>query len=418
MARDTATLDAVDQDFAVSDLPDVDGGDASTPTPQPSGERTSEQIAELPDVKAAFERVFGSSTAEAPAQTPKKAGTTRTKRQRDVEAADELDGLDGVTEADDEVEPDGDDATPADHEVSERSPDGTSPDDQPKAGDEEGADDAPTLAPNLLLAAKRAGWNDDDVAEFVKANPELAEKTFKKLLTSFNDVSAEYGRLGSQAVGFDPQQPPPTQRVGPQGPATGLPPQGFPQQQQQQPQGDLLSEIYGDRMEVLSTAYGPDFLKDVVQPLVTQLVAPLQELQNEARLAKMEATGREVGQFWQGLPKEFSKLYGTGTDVGGPQLENRTKCGQMADQIRTGALRQGIDLSVGECLERANLMLSSEFTAQIEREKITASVQKRSRQISQRPSQRKRAVPAAGEKSDKAAMDAYAERATELGINV
>lgn len=90
----------------------------------------------------------------------------------------------------------------------------------------------------------------------------------------------------------------------------------------------------------------------------------------------------------------------------------------LADRIRAGSLAQGIDVSIGEGLEQANMLFAADHLAELERKRIKEQVQKRSRQITQRPTSRKRATPAEGGKSDAAAMAAYTERAEELNIAV
>jgi len=234
----------------------------------------------------------------------------------------------------------------------------------------------------------------------VKSDPELAEKTFHRLLTSFNALSVEYGRLGSASSAA------PGGGTAPRPPAAPAP--------QGDGQADLLAELYGpDRMEELKTKYGKDFMDDIVRPMLK----PVEQLQAKAQRQEMAAVATEIGTFFRGLPKEFAEMYGQGADVSEEQFNSRAKLAQLADQIRYGAGRQGIELSVSECLERANLMFASEHIGQVERQRIKTQVQNRSRQLTQRPTQRRRPASESAP-SEQTAKDAYAQRAAELGLDV
>jgi hypothetical protein len=289
------------------------------------------------------------------------------------------------------------------------------------AGETDGEE--PTLNPLLIQAARRAQWTDDEINELIDSSPEVAERTFTRLLQSMNDVAAEYGRIGAAAMDHLPQQmgvPPVSQTIAPQQQVNpGVNQFGVPQHGQIQQEGDnLLASIYGERLPQLTESYGKDAIQDLIQPLVTNLLEPVRQLQAEAQRQRTEATAQEVSTFFGGLPEEMKGLYGSGSQVSGEQYESRQQLARLADQIYTGAASQGLTLSIGECLDKASMLHASGHLAGLERRKITEQVRRRSKQKTQRPTSRRRQPIAAGEKSEAAATQAYIERAAELGMDI
>ena len=399
MAKQDSQLDS-GGDFEVNDLPDPNQtAGAGSQRSTPSREATSEEIAQRPEIQEAFDGLFGTGRKQAPKEAPSQA-TRRANSQTEEEDAEELADLEGADE--DSELPKQDEQEGPDEE------DADEPDAQEDESGQEG--DTPTLSPVLRQAAKRAGWSDEDIDALATEKPELAEQTFQRMLQSFNSLSAEYGRLGaSQQQGGGPAQPPQQQQ---------FPPQQQPQQQQmtpppQQDEGmNLLQELYGEQLPTLQQKYGQDFVNDILTPLVR----PVQQLQQQYQAQQQQAVAQEIGQFFSNLPEEFSELYGKGDQVNEDQYGARARLAQLADQIQWGASRQGVELSVSEALERANLMHAAEHMEALTRKRITQSVKKRSKQLTNRPSQRKSAAPQEG--SEKSAEEAYRRRAAELGIEV
>ncbi len=398
--------------------------DVGTPTPSPDPAGESEAIAQRPEVKAAFDRAFGTgseATPEVPA-APRRVAT-RDDRMQAEEEVEELDGLEGATEADDGIEPEGD----YNNSGTERAGESTEkPEDADAEKAEEGAteNEAPTLSYLLRQAARRADWSDEEIDEFFKKDPDYAQKTFEHELKRANDLSIRYGQLGAS---LQPQQQAPQAPGFPFQPPAQAPqqqPAPFPQQQGQQQgqqQEDLLSQLYGpEKLAKFEETYGYDknFIREIVQPILQSVQQPVQEMYAQMQRQQSDAMGQEIGQFFRGLPEEFASLYGKGTKVTGEHLVARQELALLADRIRAGSLAQGLDVSIGEGLDQANMLFAVDHLAELKRKEIKGQVQKRSRQITQRPTSRKRATHAEGGKSDAAAMEAYTNRAEELGITV
>ncbi len=392
-----------------NDIGPVDG-DGLSSTPSSKGRDSqfdSNKLAQIPEIADAFDKVFGTGSASSRKAKPTKpeAPATRRKDRQEIEAeAEEIEDLEG-DEVDDGVEPEGDKETkPKDAGQKPNGQDADQGTEGKEGKDDAEGEDVPTLSPILRHAAKRAGWKDADIDKLIKTDPAMAEEMCTRLLKSFNDLSAEYGRLGAN---FQQGQLPPQNG----GSANKQQPSQQPPQQQTD---DLLTQLYGEKFQELSKKYGDDFMEDILKPLL----GPVQEMYMATQKQAIKAVANEVGSFFKGLPEEFGELYGKADQVSDEQFEARKRLAQMADQIQYGARRQGIELSVSECLERANLMFAAEHLGSIERKRITKQVQKRSKQITQRPSQRRQPSADGGKKGDEAAMSAYESKAAELGYEV
>ena len=387
-----STADAVE-----NTLP-VDGDESQSPTPSGDPAISSEQVAEIPEVKQAFAEVFGEGDGADDTDSSKTAAeaskdpTGRKKRAADEEQRDELEGLEGVNEADDGTEP----------EVEKESPETeTEPDDQDaKTKDgEEAADDAPTLDPVLRQAAKRAGMTDDGIDSLLDNNVEQAVAVCQGFLVSSNDLSDRYAQLGrveEAPAGVDK-----TTTNARQTPAKKT--------------EDFFAEVYGgeEKVQELQEKYGEEFTNEVIKPLMK----PVTEMLSFVKDQQSEAMASEVNDFFDNLPDAFAGLYGTKDKVDEDQFDTRLEIGQHADQIRRGARQQGIELPVREVLERAHLKHASKHMAETERKKLAGKVKKRSGRLTQRPTNRT-SPKSSAEHSDEAATDAYAAKAAELGFDV
>ena len=348
-------------------------------------DQATEELAER--LKGEFASVFDGETK---ASTDR--GSIRRSRTDNELTNDELD----------QEDLDEDDQDPEDEE-GETDEDGAEDDETSKEDDsKEGSDEAeeegeePTLNPVLRRAAQRAGADMEKLDSIAKENPELAENYAQMCLNTLNNLSTRYGQFGETPAPLQQQPAPQPQQ---QAPAKGADP--------------LLAQIYGDKLESLREKYGPEYFQDIVGPMIE----PVRELMVEATMRKQSAMRTEVEGFFKGLEPEFHELYGNGTEVNEKQNAMIQQLVHVADRIRGGAERQGIPLSVADALEQANLMVASENIGKLTMKKIASQVKKRSSQATHRPTHRRRRA-AGTERSDRAAQQAYADRAAEFGIDV
>jgi hypothetical protein len=409
LMADTGTQEVLDQE-----APPQAAEAPSTPSPRKAAEPTSEQVASAPAIQIAFERVIGKPvragkakpppTPERPAPKPSAqakgapAPTRRKPRQTREEIAEEL-GPDADAVGDElpsrEEEESGVQDAPKPEKAAEAAAEAP-----PK---EEGSDEVPTLNPLLRQAAKRGGMTDEEITELVKTNPDLAEKTFRRLLSSYNELSMRYGNLG-----IAPPAPArrPDREEGGNGDAAAeeepLPPS---------PDTDFLQELYGQNRAALETKYGKDFFRDVLGPLVR----PVAAMHRQTLRQEQQAMVAEISGFFKGLSPEFESIYGKeGSALGEEAIQHRRDLSKWADKIRNGARTHGEEMTVGEALDRANMLYASEHLAKLERKKLIEQVRKRSGQITQPPS--RRAFSDSPKKGDEAAIDSATKAMKRLGM--
>lgn len=372
-----------------------------------------------PEIQAEFDRVFGASSAtataepESPPAEPAPTGSSvpasgpsAADRRREEEEADEHE-LDAQRSAagqpgsdDDKDEDAAGEGAGSGQPVPDASAGG-------KASPEPKGDDELTLPPALRHAARRNNWSDEEIDAFYEADPAMATMTFTNLRRSYNDLNAQFARLGASAAQGQGQTP---SSAPPQAPTTAT-------QATEQADG-VLAAIYGERLAKLRENFGDEFIEQVVEPMAQRNEQAYRFYQQQ----EQQYVGQQIGQFFKSLGSEFSDLYGTTGGNGGvteEQLANRSALANLADQMTAGARVHGIELTVQDALERAHSLYASEHLEAIERKRLTEQVKKRNRGITQRPTQR-RTAPAGqpAERSLQSAMDAYATRAAELGIDV
>jgi hypothetical protein len=359
MAEEIETIDPV-----------AEATPAGEETSQPSADLTSEELAENPEIQAAFDRVFGN-------------GGSAQK--------DEGEGEQPTAEDEAQDEPQG----------SEQPAKPEKPQQPVKPAKQQEAPTSPTLHPALRQAALRAKWTDEQIDQFVGQNPELAEMTFKNLQGAQNDLSSRYAQLGQQRQ----QQPQPAQRQQPPAAPTAT----------DQPN---LEKLLGD-LDTFARNNGQE-LADVFRALKAEVIAPMQQLKAHYEAQIQQAQAAEVNRTFEAFEKDWSNVYGKGKEIEAPQWQARQQVAQLADQIRYGAWQQGIDMTLTEALNRANDLFTRDKVAEQARQQVTKQVQRRSKTLTNRPTQRK-SPQTAGEgaqRSDKAAMAAVEAFWADRGVAV
>jgi hypothetical protein len=336
-------------------------------TSQPSADLTSEELAENPEIQAAFDRVFGNGGSD---------------------QGDEGEGEQPTAE-DAQDEPQGSEQ-PAKPEKPQ----------QPVKPAKQEAPTSPTLNPALRQAALRAKWTEEQIDQFVGQSRELAEMTFKNLQGAQNDLSSRYAQLGQQR-----QQPQPAQ---------GQQPPAAPAAAEQ----PNLEKLLGD-LDAFARNNGQE-LADVFRALKSEVIAPMQQLKAHYEAQIQQTQAAEVHRTFEAFEKDWSNVYGKGKEIEPQQWQARQQVAQLADQIRYGAWQQGIDMTLTEALNRANDLFTRDKVAEQARQQVTQQVQRRSRTLTNRPTQRK-SPQTAGEgaqRSEKSAMAAIEAFWAERGVAV
>ena len=262
---------------------------------------------------------------------------------------------------------------------------------------EEAQEPTPKLDPNLRFAAQQFGWKDDAIDALYSANADLATQTFENLLNAFTALSRQSGWTAAQPQNAGPQTAQPAA--------------------QPQASKSRLDEIFGG-LKQFSEENG-DSLGGFVKALHEELVVPFRQLQAEAVLAKEQAIRAEAMTTINTLAQQFGDVYGADeSKLTLVHNQARQHLAQVADAIRAGEQAQGRHMSVADALKRAHLIVTADRRKEEGRREVRQQVQKRSKQITARPTQRRKPGAAGSGRSDSAAMEAFERRAHELGVEL
>lgn len=257
---------------------------------------------------------------------------------------------------------------------------------------------AAPLHPNLRYVAQYYGLSDDEIDEQHAANPTLAERVFGKMLTAFQ--AQTQSRPQGTPVQPGPQQP----QTAPQPQPSELEKLFARQKEFGEANGDQLGQFLGHLKREL---YDP------FQNAKTQLA----QMQAQYVIQQRNAIAAEATAVTNELAKQFPTVYGDSPEKANLfHQQTRQALYTTADQIRAGAYAQGKEISVANALRQAHLIVTADQRDRQVRDTVRTQVQRRSRQITARPTQRSRSV--AGTDADAAAISAYEQRANELNIRI
>lgn len=349
-----------------------EGTDLGTEVPQAVQDKFDEVFSNA-DADSAETGVETSQSFQA--STPSRAAAVA-KEQRDELVQEGLETEDGVQE---------DEAGTTEGQASEDAGQPTEP-----------VQEATPLDPDLRFAAQQFGWTDDKIDKLYAADPEMATSTFTNLLGAFTNLSRQMGPT--------PAQPPASQLPNPAA-----------QLQQAQQQSKFQQIVSG--LKTFSEQNGDD-LGGLVQALNEEVYQPLLRLQAEAAVQKQQAIAAEATTVTGSLAEKHGEFYGKGEKLTLVQQQNRSMLYQWADRLRAGSDMQGKVMSVKDAIHQAHLILTADRRVAEGRQQVRQQVQKRSKQITARPTQRVNPRGAGVSKGENQAAEAYARRAQELGIDV
>ena len=236
-----------------------------------------------------------------------------------------------------------------------------------------------TLPAAYVRTAKARGWEDKEIADFAKATPELALKTFERMHESRTQEIKEWAELGrktrTNAQGASPSASAPAQVSAPV--VTATPPALAPIDIK------AMTEKFGNQ-ELIEALAGP---VNAAIAAMTPLVQGATRAQEQARNTAKENLGKTVQDFFTGSEmKPYADAYGTKVaDLTSAQIDQRQKVLETADALIAGAAFQGRQLTVQDALTLAHDSVSSGLKTNIVREQLKTSVTKRQHQITLRP---------------------------------
>lgn len=231
-----------------------------------------------------------------------------------------------------------------------------------------------TLPAAYVRTAKARGWEDKEIADFAKATPELALKTFERMHQSRTQEINEWAELGRKTRQTPASTVTPSSTVVPANPVpVALAPIDV----------NAMVEKFGNK-ELIEALAGP---VNAAIAAVAPLARGARQAQEQAKRTAAENLGKTVQDFFTGSDmKPYTDAYGTRVDtLTAPQIEQRQKVLETADALIAGAAFQGRQLSVQNALTLAHDSVSSGLKTNIVRNQLKTSVTKRQHQITLKP---------------------------------
>jgi hypothetical protein len=271
------------------------------------------------------------------------------------------------------------DETPATSE-SDDSTTGETTEETPEAAPE-AAPASPAAGDTTLPAAyhrtaKARGWTDEEIANFHKADPGLAIKTFERMHESRTKEINEWAELGRKSRTPAPgaSASPAPSPAAPAAPSTGaLKPINVAE----------MVEKYGNQ-ELIEALAGP--LNQAIEAL-TPIIAETQRSRDTAKQTAQESLNKTVQDFFTGKDMaSYKAVYGTTpASLTAEQVDMRSKVLETADALIAGAAFQGRQLDVNEALVLAHDSVASGVKETVIRDAIRKDVTKRGKGITLKP---------------------------------
>jgi len=242
-------------------------------------------------------------------------------------------------------------------------------------------------------AAIHQEWKPEEIKEFLKANPELAKRTFAKMYNDTNKSSRDFAAIGRAKL-----------ELAKKGTVSAATVVESPEKKSEFKEIDiekLRKEYDNDPIIAIVEQQQKQnkALYDKVQAMTEQPDPAVRDeatirasIQEEAALEQQITTFfvsddiKMYDDFYGALPKD-AKNWDTLTQ---DQKLNRWNVLQMADQMLIGAQSQGRNMDVNEALTLAHLSVSEPMREKVIRDEIKTKVVKRSKGLSLKPSSGKK----------------------------
>lgn len=324
--------------------------------------------------------------------TPSDDSTPASEKPDEKPAAEETEKSDDSTPVDEKpAEESGasDDSTPAESEPESK------PDEKPAAEKTTGVSDA------YYRAAKHQGWDDEEIKNLHDANPELANKTFAKLLESTNRLSQEFAAMGRAR-----QQQQVQQQTAVRSEPEKVEKSEFKEidiaQLKKDYDNDPIVELVEQQQKQMKQLY------DKMDAIPVQTGIQTSEDEVRVKLQAEEVVNQQVVQYFKADDlKPYKEFYGAvpkgsnGWDgLTTEQKGNRWAVLELAEQILTGAESQGRKMDVSEALGSAHLIVSEPMREKIIRNDIKSKTVKRSKGLSLKPNSGNAPASTGGPMSD------------------
>jgi plasmid maintenance system antidote protein VapI len=264
-----------------------------------------------------------------------------------------------------------------------------------EAADEQAVEADVKLDPALRFVAQEFGWTDDKINKLVAADSELATETFSRLADLYTNSSRQLLNPGSPVAPGTQAQQNAAQSVDPL---------------------SKLDKLYAN-LAGFAEVNGQSLVDEFLTPLKQELIDPVRQMMAAMEVQRQDLNKTEARQTMGTLETKFGDFYGQTDKAQSPvQKGNRKLLGETADQIRHASRLQGKELSVSQALNRAHLLVTADHRERAVRSQIKEQVQKRSKSITAKPTQRQNPKLVAAKSGAKAA-DAISRFWADKGID-
>lgn len=298
---------------------------------------------------------------------------------------------DDSTPKDDDDDDDGNEDDSKQAEEGDDDDDSTPEDDSKKEKKDVESGKEVTLPDAYHRAAVHQGWEPDEIKEFFEATPELAVKTFAKILQSTNKITSEFAKLGRVRPSKEPVAKTATEDT----------------EVKAKTQGDsvdltALKEQYGDDSAVVKVFAA---MQEKLDAAV--VVKPQVDVEQEVEELDPVVKRRIDNFFVDPTLKPYTNFYGEGKNAAKltiEQSDNRWKVLETAESIMVGYHSQGREVSLEQALESAHLLISEPVREEALRTELKAKVVKRAKGVSLKPAKSKAIAPDKNAKPDEKDM--------------
>jgi hypothetical protein len=238
---------------------------------------------------------------------------------------------------------------------------------------------ASTLPAAYVRTAKARGWEDQEIADFAKANPALAMKTFERMHVSRTQEINEWAELGRKVrqnpvpSQQTPVSPVPASGASPAPVATALQPIDIPAMVAKFGNQELIEALAGPMNATIA----------MLGPIVRDAISSQKQVQETQK----ETLGKTIQGFFTGADMApYKETYGgKAHTLTKEQIESRHAVLETADALIAGARFQGRNLSVEDALTMAHDSVSSASKETVIRDSLRKSIVKRGAAITLKP---------------------------------
>lgn len=301
----------------------------------------------------------------------------------------------------------------------EPTPEPEEDEDEEGSKDKEDPPEVPDIPDGHIRAAKGQGWNDEDIAAEIKANPDRARRLFQNAYETSNKVTRQFAAIGREKADRTRLEVEERARV------------DAPEIKDFLTVEEIAKVADGDEATAtVLKAMNARIKADATEAAKRNKTGPSANDLEFARSDQQVATARAnatadanslqtVNQFFSadGM-KSYVEFYGAikkgqdWSDITPRQYDHRMEVLQIADQLKAGKASQNIQVTDAEALGDAHLLVTDSMRESMVADKIKKTLKKRTKTL--RPSDSKKTKASGGTTKAKTRDQAIANAETRL----